>query len=303
MPGTSNGAETPDEPETSEESETPDGAETSDEPETPDDDACTSETGTGRAALIAIGLSWDQGVFLQPLWQGDELSYLVINNRDEAVDVVARAGNDYCNGEYVSERLAGPWTVAARSHELVTGSEVTALFGRGANWFAGETPLGLDILDQRPSLPAGAAVVSNHGTNGSGGEYRGQIESDFVVAPGPAFTLTVVAPPGELTLTTPATTDLGIPSLDIVAVRSEQASVRQTPTGFSVVIPPPDEAVSPYELPATSDLVRIEVDVAVPQNAGEASGVVFDSWFCSAFAAPGQCAAGNGMVRAFPLSR
>ena len=49
--------------------------------------------------MIALGLGADSGIFLQPLWQADELQYLVINDRDEAVDILD--GRLSANGRFL----------------------------------------------------------------------------------------------------------------------------------------------------------------------------------------------------------
>ena len=197
-------------------------SDTLDAPEAPaagGPDDCSNETQAGEAAVIALGLGADSGIFLQPLWQADELQYLVINDRDEAVDILANADLAGCNGELVSERLAGPWTLEARSHRVLSGSEVTALFGQYSSWFANGSPLGVDHLGERPPLAAEAGmVISNHGMNGGGGDSFAQIETDFVVAPGPTFTITIVLPPGDLTLAA-RPFEVGLRTVDVLAVR------------------------------------------------------------------------------------
>ena len=253
--------------------------------------------------MIALGLGADSGIFLQPLWQADELQYLVINDRDEAVDILANADLAGCNGELVSERLAGPWTLEARSHRVLSGSEVTALFGQYSSWFANGSPLGVDHLGERPPLAAEAGmVISNHGMNGGGGDSFAQIETDFVVAPGPTFTITIVLPPGDLTLAA-RPFEVGLRTVDVLAVRSERATVRETADGFSVVVAVPGNPAWSYASATADDFARIEVDVAVPSDIGDAPGVAFDAWFCAIRTSRGECAAGNGMSRAFALSR
>jgi hypothetical protein len=252
---------------------------------------------TERQVDFGLGLDWDYGVFVQPLWQGGELSYLVINDRNDLVDLVVDALVDD-GGAFARERLAGPWTVAARSHQTFSGGDVQTLVGPLMSWLAGDIELGLDRLLERPPVSTTARVVSNHGTNGSGGDFFAQIESDFVVAPGPAFTLTLAVPPGELTLS--AHTQLGsrLPILDILAVRSVQATVRQTTTGFSALVPRPEDPAWSYA--SATDFARIDVDVALPAGSAEAPNALFDAWFWSV-SDDGEPRAGNAMTRAFPL--
>ena len=270
--------------------------------EEPDGTCSDTAVGEGRAELVALGLRGDLGLFLQPLWVGGELSYLILNARDEAVDVAVNTSvADNCTGWFVGALAAGPWTVAARSHRVVSGSDVMNLLGRAMTWFADDTWLGSDFLYLQPSFSNLGTVVSTHGTNGGGGGDLAQIESDFVVAPGPTFTMTLVVPPGELRLEARGPSDLGIPVLDVLAVRSEQGTVLQTPSGFSVIVTYPDDADARDEFEMTGGVRRIDVDVAVPASTGDVPGVFFDSWFCAAEGSR-ECGRAYPMDRVVPLS-
>jgi hypothetical protein len=273
-------------------------------PDTDGDAPIESEGGMDGAGDYAIGLDWESGVFVQSLWRGDQQSYLIINDRGADVDVFVDAVRVFDEAEH--ERLAGPWTVPAHSHREFAGSQLHVPEGiELVSWRAGTSSLGLErALVRRPRATT-AAVVSNHGVNGSGGNSAGQIESDFVVAPGPAFTVTYLVPPGELSLSAHTDAELGMPFFDVVAVRSDTVTVQTTPTGFVVEVPYANGASALdedyHEPPTDADFARVEVDVRLPDGTSDALGATVDGFYCYTFDEKHRCSSGYGMSRAFPL--
>ncbi len=73
-------------------------------------------------ALIAVGLPWDTGVFVQEYWFQGNPHYAIANVSNETVEVAVAEWNGV-----VGQRLMGPWTVTPNTvqcHEiqdLVTG--------------------------------------------------------------------------------------------------------------------------------------------------------------------------------------
>ena len=144
-------------------------------------------------------------------------------------------------------------------------------------------------------------MISNEGTNGDGGHSVGpQIETDFLVAPGSAFTVTVVVPSGELTL--PSHTDPveSVQYFDILGARSSVGEVMPTADGFRVQIPEPaDPTISDYPLPPPVP-ARVDVDVALPADYAGGPFAVFRAWLCIEGNLP-DCSWGHGVSRAIPV--
>jgi hypothetical protein len=49
--------------------------------------ACASEGGMDGAGSLGIGLAWDQGIFLQAVWDDGAPVYVVHNHREEGVQL------------------------------------------------------------------------------------------------------------------------------------------------------------------------------------------------------------------------
>jgi hypothetical protein len=137
-------------------------------------------------------------------------------------------------------------------------------------------------------------VLSNANINSSsdGSESPFQVETDFLVAPGPALTITLsLAQGGELELSSTTAAAYGLSFVDIVEVRSTVATVRASKNGFTVDVP----ASVSEEAPA-----HVDVDVRLPAETSE-SYVAFDSWFCSERDPSGECLAGRPIQRGIPF--
>jgi hypothetical protein len=63
-------------------------------------------------ALIAIGVPWDKGLFIQEYWVGARPYYSIANTSSESIEVGIYEWN-----RGVGKRLLGPWTITADSVE------------------------------------------------------------------------------------------------------------------------------------------------------------------------------------------
>jgi hypothetical protein len=262
--------------------------------------ACGSseEGGMDGAGTGDIGIRWDQGVFIQPVWENGSLAYLVWNDRDEDLelsfsrakcdDVMPRAG--CAEGETIAA-----WALPARSLRRITGAATAAISGAGGPLAvaADGTRLGL-LLPEVAPLPSESAVVSNAGINSTSGigAMLGQIETEFLVAPATTFTIELsFSAGGELTLSSKTPSIEGCSFVDVLGARSEEVPIRVIDGGFSVVVPASASPESP---------LRVAVDVRIPANfSGKFVG--FDSWLCSEFQSDGECATGGHLQRGVPV--
>jgi hypothetical protein len=270
--------------------------------------------GMDGAGSFALGLAWRSHVFLQQVWRGADPEYLVFNQTGKDIDVLVETT---CFRSDTGEppppcdpvRLAGPWHVPTASYRSFPASDLASLMQLLTfRLAAGRQFLGVlqpPLAPLQGSLP----VISNEGTNGDGGRSTDlQIETDFLVAPGSTFTVTVVVPSGELTL--PLHTDPveSVQFFDILAVRSSVGEVMPTGDGFRVQIPevpPPDFTEDPadgdaVESSAAPALARVDVDVTLPADYAGGPFAVFSAWLCTDGTLPG-CQRGTGLSRAIPL--
>jgi hypothetical protein len=282
--------------------------------------------GMDGAGQYSFGLQWDTGIFVQPQWRAGRLEYLVINQNDTPVNLFVEARGSIASdtGEPVRHvppvPLVGSWSVPARSHRTLEGSELR--LGEGywyTQWWTHElrTPdaaLGTLLLPPPLSQPTTALLASNYGLNGSGGDYYGQIETEFEAAPGSSFSVTYVVPPGDLSFLVPTQPE-AMAQLQVTAVHSDRGTVRSTEEGFAVEVPwangNPPFGGQPIEY-VPEDFARVSVEVTVPPDAA-GPAVMVDGWFCYGLEnwLPGgpdgsdfgkKCADGYGMLRAIPLS-
>src|SRR3954469_8202815 len=85
--------------------------------------------GMDGAGSYSFGMQWDTGIFVQPQWRAGKLEYLVINQNDTPVNLFVEARGSVASdpGEPVRYvlpvPLVGPWSVPARSHRTLDGSE------------------------------------------------------------------------------------------------------------------------------------------------------------------------------------
>jgi hypothetical protein len=118
-----------------------------------------------------------------------------------------------------------------------------------------------------PSVVSALPFINNQGFNGGTNLYE-QVETDFFVAPGPSFTVTVSLALGgsRLTLRSEKESFNSVEFLDVVAVRSALGWVQSTRDGFSVDVPSEASEAAP---------VVVDVDVAIPTSFSGASFMIF----------------------------
>jgi hypothetical protein len=261
--------------------------------------ASTEQGGMDGAGTGGIGLRWDQGVFIQPIWENGSLSYVVWSDREDDVDLSFSRAN--CGdampymGCAVGETIVAR-RLPARSLGRITGPAAVAISRAGGPLAvsADGTQLGLLLPEVLPLHAEAAAVLSNAGINSTSGlgPILGQIETEFLVAPATTFTIGLSFwAGGELTLSSKTPSIGGCSFVDVVGARSDEASIRATDGGYSVVVP----ATASQESP-----LRVAVDVRIPASfSGKFVG--FDSWMCWEFQSDGQCATGRHLQRGVPL--
>lgn len=261
------------------------------------------EGGMDGAGSIGIGMRWDRQVFLQQLWEGDHAKFLVHNQGDDEVDL--GFFEFLCDSEAcrTGASLNAPWHVAADSTStfdadgLVATEPVESLFAVRIN---GED-VGLVGPPWRPRSPAVFSVVSNMNINtGSYFEWTTmpQMETDFVTAPGMAFTVTVTFSAGGVFWAVSQSEPVeSLEFLNVLAARSARAEVSASADGFRVQIPDDATELAP---------VRVELDVEFPSTFAGGPVIGLDAGvFCLA-SNPEQtrnCDQGINVTRAFAVAR
>ena len=156
-----------------------------------------------NGALIAVGLPWDNGVFVQEYWSQGIPHYAIANVSNEAAEI----GVAEWNGR-VGRRLMGPWTVAPHSvqccaiQDLVTGySGPLIAVSMNNNPVYG--------LLQTPQPPTGPikwekveGILTVDGLNGIGDRHANLwcLQQQLVFDPGQVISLTLQVPENTGTL-------------------------------------------------------------------------------------------------------
>jgi hypothetical protein len=65
---------------------------------------------TSDGLLIAVGMPWDAGVFIQEYWLAEDVYYAIANRRDDAIEISVA---EWKGG--VGERLMKPWVIASNT--------------------------------------------------------------------------------------------------------------------------------------------------------------------------------------------
>lgn len=277
----------------------------------PAPDRSADRGGLDGGGQIGLGLSWEKGVFVQPVFEEGELRLLVSNRRARAVTLnvyeTAAAGDD--GGETPIDDLGvsseETVTRGARIAELAVPAQSTKTFDGAALlgpegellWVdADDDELGLLERPQPPLAAAALPVVSGER------ERSGQIETDFTLLPGPTFDATVtLTAPGHFWVEPPAYQSMHVELLTATAASSDDAAVTPTGTGFHVAIPEGTSAESP---------VRVKLSFELPHGVLSADTMLaLDGGFlCTSLrpgaddsaAQPEDCANGAGLVRLVP---
>jgi hypothetical protein len=249
------------------------------------------------AGSLGLGLQLNSGILLQGVWENGAVAYVVLNDRDEDVDLTfseCREADDRDGCPF--GRTVATWHLPPRSLRKVTGADALAVSSANESEMVGGSAngqmLGILLRDVAP-FASERAVVSNADINSSSGarDNVGQVETEFLVAPAAAFALELSLPvTGILTLASSTDPLPGLPFLDVVGARSVDATVSTTESGFRVEVPETASVESP---------ARVTVDVRYPSGfAGKLVG--FDASFCMDQTRSSLCLEGERIQRAIP---
>ena len=191
-----------------------------------------------NGALIAVGLPWDTGVFVQEYWSQGMPHYAIANVSNEAAEV----GVAEWNGR-VGRRLMGPWTVAPHSvqcwaiQELVTGYSGPLI----AVSLNNNPVYGLLKAPQPPAGPLtwekGEGILTVDGLNGTGDRHANLWcwQQQLVFDPGQAISLTLQVPENIGTLVFEETSLSGhLPRGAVIGATSKTLSVEVRDKSFTI---------------------------------------------------------------------
>lgn len=193
--------------------------------------------GLDGGGSIAVGLSWDKGVFVQPTWVDGEPFLLVSNQRADDVSfgvfAIASGGDQY--GSEVRLTRGASLTEAVVPARTTRTLDAAALLGNVGDvlWVSVDDELlGLMFRPQPPSVSGTLPVISS--------DWRGraQIETDFSLLPGTSLEATVtLARPGQLRVHSSSSPTADVAFLPALSASSEEAMVTATTDGFLAEIP------------------------------------------------------------------
>jgi hypothetical protein len=225
---------------------------------------------SASADQIALGLSWEQKIFVQEYWRLGSPYYAVSNRTDKNVTITV-------SGK--TAKVAGPWRVkpgAAKGFEIPT-AETNFELVRVLN-----ADRSLGLLEQPTKLtpPTADGFATCVGLNGSGGRdislWMVQKQWQYVAGEPIEVTFYVKARPGTLTLSRPAggATAGGLTSAQVVKVTSETLPIRDDAKGFIIDTGKPKKAAdwhrvtAQYQAPDVSRLSLILIDGWYADNGG-----------------------------------
>jgi hypothetical protein len=254
--------------------------------------------GLDGGGQIGVGLSWTEGVFVQPVWDEGQLRLLVANRRAAATslgvyETAWPAADDHVGdqGPTRGDELLQQ-TVPAGATATIDGS---ALLGPSDDllWVAADDDsLGLIERPQPPLVDGVFPIVSNNPNSPS------QVETAFSLLPGPSFEATVtLTRPGLLWLKRASSRVADVVFLAATDASSEEGAVTAITDGFLVVVPHGTSTEAP---------TRVRLSYSVPQDSMTADALVaFDAgFFCyqprGTSAATSGCDAGAGLFRFAP---
>lgn len=239
----------------------------------------SAETGgMDSAGSFVLGLK-SAGVFIQPLWQGDRISYVVLNQRSEAVTLDLFHECDALPCAPTAALMT--WQVPAGATQTFEGDlllddpELLAIDVK-----VGNQRLGFMLPPSRP-LPASANVVVSNQAFGKPTFPRSelsfanpQLETTFISPPGASFSATLTLPgSGKLWPFANVEAHEGATTLKPIAVRT-LAPTTTDGNGHMVieVVSEPDSPPTqveldyelPSELPGTAPLVLSAGQFVVP---------------------------------------
>lgn len=244
---------------------------------------------------IALGLSWDQGVFVQPVWDEGQLRLLIANHRTEAVTlgVFETEWSNEPNPMFADQAPTrgasiAQTTINAQSTVSIDASALMGLPGELLWVEASDERLGLMERPQPPLVTATLPIV-NRETFGNA-----QLETAFALLPGPTFEATVtLTQPGELWLEPPASPSMHVELLTATEASSDDATVTATTHGFRVVLPDDTSEQAP---------ARVQLSFAVPQGllSGDKMLALDAGSLCTELLEGGDCGRRADIVRLLP---
>lgn len=216
--------------------------------------------GMDGAGSIAVGLRWDEDVFVQELWDEGTLRYLVFNRRAEDVGFSAglseSRGQHEVHGEvqaqsmrvfdadYVVPRESNVWLTY---FQLEDGTSLGSIFG--------------PMRPRRSEHPVVSMNDVNHqgwrAVSAEDADLMTQLETDFVTPPARHFSLTLSLPARSPTITLLYEPDdvFSVPLLEVVAARSDTVPLQSIERGIVI-----------GGTPANASHHLVEVDVAMPED-------------------------------------
>jgi len=243
---------------------------------------------------IGLGIGWDKGIFVQPVWDEGQLRLLVANRRTKAVTLGVFETEwsddpDPMVADDAPRRGASlaQSTIPAQSTVSFEGS---ALLGpeHEVLWIsAGDEQLGLIERPQPPLVTATLPVVSTEAFPNA------QVETDFSLLPGPTFEATVtITRPGELWLEPSTYPWMDVELLTPTEVSSDDATVTSTPNGFRVALPHDTSQETP---------ARVRLAFALPEGELSADAMLMlDAGFLCIELMGDECVEGTGILRQLP---
>lgn len=209
--------------------------------------------GLDGGGSIGLGLSWEKGVFAQPIWVDGEPHLVVSNRRSEEISFGVFAV-EWEGTQDESEPSASRGALLTQevvpAHTTIT-LDATALVGPLGEilWISADNEkLGLLMSLQPPLVTGTLPVISNDWPGG------GQIETDFSTLPSTNFEATVtLTKPGALTVQPPSSI-AGVAFLTATGATSEDAVVTTTTDGFRVDLPAETSETTPARVQLSFNL-------------------------------------------------
>lgn len=235
--------------------------------------------GMDGGGQIGVGLAWDKGVFLQPLWQDGKLSMNVVNRRAAAVSLevapfVCTESDtglaDAC--DVVVTPTLVTWQVPAASTAAFDGAPLL-VEDRLLSVRVGDEDLGLMETPRAPLGSEPGAFVSNQGF---GTSSPVELTTSFASVPADTFTaLLTLTRSGRLFVAPEAP-----PEPNVILLSPRTAHAQEPPTdasgdSFYVDVPPGTSDENPFQL---------QLEFTLPSDApADAVFVLQPGYLCTEF--------------------
>jgi hypothetical protein len=260
----------------------------------PESERSADNGGFDGGGQFVLGLSWEDGVFVQPVWDEGQLRLLVANRRTEAVTlgVFETDWSEDPNSMIADE---GPARGAALARSTIPAQSTVAVDGSALLgpqhemlWISADNErLGVIERPQAPLVTSTLPIVSSETVG------YAQLETDFSLLPGPTFEATVtITTPGQLWLEPSTYRPMQVERLSPTEVSSDDATVTSTPNGFRVVLPNDTSQETP---------ARVQLSFAPPQGLLSADAMlVIDAGVLCIQLMGDECVVGTEIVRLLP---